>query len=155
MTLHRRQAFVDAPLAVVWELVGDPGRHPSWWPRVLEVSGERFEEGANYAQVTRNPFGARLHTRMQIDHLDDMHEIEMSCQTTGTRARWLLTEAEGGTFVEVELGLDPRSIGSRLFDSLLGPAYFRRWTERSLAGLRAAGEDAARERASGRPAAEG
>jgi hypothetical protein len=57
MSSHRQQAHLNAPLEVVWGLVGTPGRYPEWWPRVIEVRGERFEEGDEYAQVTKNPIG--------------------------------------------------------------------------------------------------
>jgi uncharacterized protein YndB with AHSA1/START domain len=35
MSGWRRQAVIDAPIEVVWELVGDPNRHPEWFPRVI------------------------------------------------------------------------------------------------------------------------
>lgn len=140
VSAHRRQVFLDAPLPVVWELVGNPERHPQWWPRVIHVHGRSFDEGANYAQVIRNPLGSKMESQMHIDRLEDMSEIEMSCNRTGTRARWLLTEAEGGTFVDVELGMNPIGAGNRIFDALLGRAYFRRWAEHSLKGLRSASE---------------
>ncbi|CAN5402057.1 hypothetical protein BH10ACT11_BH10ACT11_00610 [soil metagenome] len=135
--------FLEAPLSVVWNLVGDPERHPQWWPRVLEVSGQSFDEGSNYAQVVRNPLGGRLASRMHIDRLDDLREIQMSCNRTGTIAHWLLTEAEGGTFVEIELGMNPKNAGGRVFDAVLGRMYFQRWIETSLEGLRSASEAAA------------
>jgi hypothetical protein len=53
MSAYRRQAHLDASLEVVWGFVGTPSRYPEWWPRVVEVRGERFEEGDEYAQVTR------------------------------------------------------------------------------------------------------
>ena len=43
MSAHRQQALLDAPLEVVWGLVGTPSRHPEWWPRVIEARGERFD----------------------------------------------------------------------------------------------------------------
>ena len=58
MSVARRQALINAPPSKIWELVGDPRHHPEWWPRVVEVRGERFDEGDNYAQVTREPNGA-------------------------------------------------------------------------------------------------
>ena len=33
----RRQAFIEAPVEVVWDLIADVERHPEWWPRVIEV----------------------------------------------------------------------------------------------------------------------
>src|SRR3954453_2750631 len=72
MSAHRHQAHLEAPLEAVWELIGlpahlhqahweappegggeliaPPRRYPEWWPRVIEVRGERFEEGDEYAQ---------------------------------------------------------------------------------------------------------
>src|SRR5262245_18460850 len=48
MSAYRQQALLDAPLEEVWPLVGTPARHPEWWPRVIEVRGERFEQGDEY-----------------------------------------------------------------------------------------------------------
>ena len=143
----RRQALLDAPLQKVWELVGDPRRHPEWWPRVIEVRGERFDEGSNYAQVTRDPTGV-VTTDFVVERLDDMHEIQMRCITTGTYSRWLMTEARGGTFVDAEFGMDPTTVGNRVFAATAGRLYFRRWLEQSLEAL----EDAAeRERPASEP----
>ena len=50
---------------------------------------------------------ARIETTMAIEQLDDLREIHMRCTDTGTYARWLLTEAQGNTFVDVEFGMDP------------------------------------------------
>jgi uncharacterized protein YndB with AHSA1/START domain len=134
MSEVRQQVLIDAPLARVWELVGDPARHPAWWPRVVEVRGERFDEGDNYAQVTRAPAG-RIETTMIIERLKDMRQIHMRCTKTGTYAHWLMTEAQGGTFVDVELGMDPIGTRMRIFDATFGRLYFRRWMEQSLEAL--------------------
>lgn len=134
MSICRSQALIGAPPGKVWELVGDPRRHPEWWPRVIEVRGERFDEGSNYAQVTREPVG-RSETFMKVERLDDLREIQMRCTKTGTYSRWLLTEAQGSTFVDVEFGMDPLGLGYRLFDATLGKLYFRRWLDQSLAAL--------------------
>ena len=134
MSVSRRQALIKAPPERVWELVGNPGRHPEWWPRVIEVRGERFDEGSNYAQVTRTAAG-RLETTLSVERLDDMHEINMRCLDTGTYTRWLLTPARGDTFVDVEFGMDPRGATNRIFDITVGKIYFRRWLDQSLAAL--------------------
>ena len=57
MSAYRQQVHLDAPLEAVWSLVGAPSRYPEWWPRVIEVRGERFEQGDEYVQVTREPIG--------------------------------------------------------------------------------------------------
>jgi uncharacterized protein YndB with AHSA1/START domain len=138
MSAYRQQAHIDAPLEAVWALVGTPSRHPEWWPRVIEVRGERFEEGDEYAQVTKDPVGGRSETNFLLERCQELREIRMTCQLTGMYADWLLTPAQGGTFVEVEIGMQPRRLGDRIFDSSLGRIYFRRWTSESLEGLREA-----------------
>lgn len=138
MSSHRQHAHLDAPLEHVWELVGSPGRYPEWWPRVVEVRGERFEEGDEYVQVTRSPAGASTQTNFLVERRDDLREIRMSCKLTGMYADWQLTPAQGGTFVQVEMGLQPKRLGDRIFDKTLGQSYFRRWSSQSLDGLRRA-----------------
>jgi hypothetical protein len=137
MSAHRQQAHLEAPLDVVWRLVATPSRYPEWWPRVIEVRGERFEEGDEYAQVTKDLIGS-TETNFLLERRDNMREIRMSCQRTGMYADWLLTPAQGGTFVEVEMGMQPRRLGDRLFDRAAGRTYFRRWASQSLDGLREA-----------------
>jgi hypothetical protein len=134
MSACRSQALINAPPSRIWDLLGDPRRHPEWWPRVVEVRGERFDEGSNYAQVTRDLTGS-IETIMRVERLEDLRAIHMRCTSTGTYARWLLTEARGDTFVEVEFGMDPIGIGYRAFDATVGRLYFRRWLTQSLAAL--------------------
>jgi Polyketide cyclase / dehydrase and lipid transport len=144
MSAYRHQAYLHAPLDRVWALVASPNRYPEWWPRVIEVRGERFEEGDEYAQVTRNPIG-QVASNFMIDQREELREIRMTCELTGAYADWSLTEAQDGTFVNLEMGMQPKRLGDRLFDTAVGKRYFRRWSEESLKAL----EDAAqRERAS-------
>ena len=142
MSSHRTQAQFDAPLEEVWALVGAPNRYPEWWPRVIEVQGERFDEGDQYVQVTKEPIGT-AQSHFLIERREDLRELRMSCDLTGTYAHWLLTPAQGGTFVELEMGLQPKRIGDRLFDATVGRRYFRSWSEQSLVALQRA---ASRER---------
>jgi uncharacterized protein YndB with AHSA1/START domain len=135
MSVCRSQALINAPPSTVWDLVGDPRRHPEWWPRVVEVRGETFDEGSNYAQVTKQPSGRAAETTMTVDRLEDLREVRMRCTQTGMYARWLLTEAQGNTFVDVEFGMDPMNLGQRAFDAALGKLYFRRWLNQSLVAL--------------------
>ena len=136
MSAHRQHAHLDAPLEVVWGLVGTPSRYPEWWPRVIEVRGERFEEGDEYVQITKDPVGTAAETNFLLDRRDDLREMRMSCQLTGMYAHWQLTPAQGGTFVELEMGIQARRVGDRLFDLAAGRVYFRRWANQSLDGLR-------------------
>jgi len=135
---HRQQAYLEASLEDVWDLVGSPNRYPEWWPRVVEVRGQRFEEGDEYAQVTEDPVGGKSETNFLLERREDLREIRMSCDLTGMYADWLLTSAQGGTFVELEMGMQPKRMGDRVFDKTLGNSYFRRWSSQSLEGLRSA-----------------
>jgi uncharacterized protein YndB with AHSA1/START domain len=137
MSAHREQAHLDAPLEAVWDLVGTPGRYPEWWPRVIEVRGERFEEGDEWAQVTQTPSG-KTETNFLLERREDLRAIRMSCELTGTYAEWLLTPAAGGTFVELEMGMEPRGVRYRVIDLAIGRPYFRRWASESIDGLRGA-----------------
>ena len=62
----------------------------------------------------------------------------MRCLDTGTYAHWQLTPAQEGTFVGVELGMDPPGFSDRAFDRIVGKTYFRHWAEQSLDALRGA-----------------
>jgi Polyketide cyclase / dehydrase and lipid transport len=142
MSAYHQQAHIDAPLEVVWGFVGTPRRYPEWWPRVIEVRGERFEEGDEYVQITDGP-GGSAETSFLLERRENLREIRMSCLLTGMYAHWSLTEAQGGTFVDIEMGMQPKKLGPRVFDAALGRRYFRRWTEQSLIAL---DERACRER---------
>ena len=144
MSSVKRQAVIDAPVESVWDLVGNPQRHPEWFPRVVEVNGQRFEEGERYAQVTRS-HGNQVQSEFLIERLDDLHEIRFACQLSGMYADWRLTDAQGATFVDVEMGMEPKSTGDKMFDAVLGRLYFRRWLDQSIDALRrklANGDDA-------------
>jgi hypothetical protein len=73
MSTFREQAMIDTPVERIWELVGDPNRHPEWWPRVVEADCEDLTEGRIYRQVMRSPikFGMDPQTpgRRVIDRL--------------------------------------------------------------------------------------
>ena len=123
-----------------------PERYPDWWPRVIEVRGERFEQGDEFAQVVETPRG-RIESSFLLDRLEDLREVRMTCQLTGTYAHWTLTRAQGGTFVDVEMGMQPKRLGDRIADLAFGRSYFRTWSEQSLAAL----EEAARKESQGTP----
>ena len=134
MSEYREEALIEAPVSAVWDLVGNPDRYPEWWPRVLEVDGERYEEGEEYVQVT--DAGGKVETTFQIDRMEDLREIRMHCTLTGTYAHWQLTDAQGETFVNVSFGMDPIRVRDRLFDVVSGKRFFRKWASESLAALK-------------------
>jgi hypothetical protein len=74
-------------------------------------------------------------TNFLLERREDLRHIRMSCQLTGMYASWLLTPAKGGTFVELEMGMDPRRLSDRALDAALGKLYFRRWSEQSIETL--------------------
>jgi uncharacterized protein YndB with AHSA1/START domain len=138
VSTYRQQAHLDAPLERVWELVGTPTRYPEWWPRVIEVRGTRFEEGEEFAQVTEAPAGDLVESHFLLERRENLRGIRMSCLLSGLYAEWLLTRAAGGTFVELEMGMEPRRPEDRAFDAIEGKAHFRTWANQSLDGLRGA-----------------
>ena len=42
---------------------------------------------------------------------------------------------QGGTFVDVEFGMDPKGARNWIFDASLGKLFFRRWLDQSLTAL--------------------
>jgi uncharacterized protein YndB with AHSA1/START domain len=133
MPSARRQVMVDAPVERVWALIGDVNRHPEWWPRVEEVECDLLAEGCTYRQVTDKP-GGKVETTISIESLDDCHELAVRCLDTGMYARFLLTEAQQGTFVDGELGVEAHGV----IEKIATPTFIRRWIAQSLEGLRRA-----------------
>jgi uncharacterized protein YndB with AHSA1/START domain len=130
----RRHALIQAPIEQIWELVGNPARHPDWFPRVVEVRGDRFETGDVFVQVTRGPLGSQT-TSLQIDALEELRALQFHCTDTGMYSNWALTAAQEDTFVEAEFGMHPASLRYRLMDSTIGRVYFQRWLEESFRAL--------------------
>ena len=139
MSAARQQALFESSLEKVWPLIGDPRRHPEWWPRVIEVHGRQFEQGMEYRQITKMPLGSH-ETTLMIEHLDDLKSIRMRCLDTGTFSEWRVTPAQSNTFLEVELGMEPIGMAYRAFDATAGTVYFRRWLQESIDALRTAVE---------------
>ena len=71
---------------------------------------------------------------VEVERLEGCRELMIRCINTGTYCRWLLTEARGGTFVDAEFGMDPRTAGTRVFDVLAGKRYFRHWSDNHSTG---------------------
>jgi hypothetical protein len=134
MSCARQQALIEASPEAVWDLLGDPRRHPEWWPRVLETHVDEIAPGCTYRQITKGPVGT-LDTEISLDRLESCREVLIRCLDTGTYNRWLLTEAGGGTFVDAEFGMDPKALGNRIFDTIAGRRYFRSWLANSIEAL--------------------
>ena len=135
----RQQVVIDAPVERVWELVGDPNHHAAWWPKVVESECEEIEEGCRFRRVEK-VLGIEEENEFTIERLDDCHEITIYCADHGFRNRFLLTEAQGSTFVDAEFHSDPQQLGRRLLGAAGGNRFMRRWLEQSLEGLKGVAE---------------
>jgi hypothetical protein len=133
----RQQKLIGAPVRVVWDLVGDPNRHPDWWPTVVDAECEQLEQGCRYRAVVRSPSGrgADENHEFTVERLDDCHEVLIRCQDVGTYTRFLLTEARGSTFVDAQFGIEPQSVGMRAVATIAGRRILRRWLEETVESL--------------------
>lgn len=144
MASWKQQALIDAPVPEVWELLCDPARSPEWSEEATAVTGApiKIEKGMTLEKTTRGPLGIKATTPFQVKEFDDMHEIKMQCQVSGYYSHWTLTDAQGGTFTELELGFEPLDhkvpIPARAMTALHTKSYLRRTVERLLDGLRGA-----------------
>jgi uncharacterized protein YndB with AHSA1/START domain len=131
----RQQAYIEAPVEVVWDLLADVDRHPEWWPRVIAVECEGLEPGCTYRQVTQTPVG-KDNMKLQVDSMEDCRNLLIRCVNTGTFVHWTLTEAQEGTFVDATFGMEPLKLKYRAFDLALGRRFFRSWLQESLDAMR-------------------
>jgi hypothetical protein len=144
----RQQTLIEAPVEVVWGLVGDPNRHDQWWPTVVDSECDELEQGCRYRAVVKNPRGKEEEHTFLVEQLDDRREVVIRCVEIGTYTRFQLAEAQGGTFLDAEFGIDPQSTGMHVVSVLAGRRILRRWLEQSVDALEAAATDrsAGRER---------
>jgi uncharacterized protein YndB with AHSA1/START domain len=133
----RQQIHIDAAPEAIWQLVGDPNRHPEWWPEMLEVECADLKEGCRYRGVVKGPFGAAPHD-LVVDRYQDCSEVSISCDGTGVTTRYVLTRAQGGTFVQGCFTIEPNSIGMKVLGAVTGRRFMHSWLERSLENLRIA-----------------
>ena len=125
----------------MWELVGDPNRHAAWFPKVVEAECDGIEEGCSYRMVMKGPVGA-VEEMAVVESFEDCGEIKIRCET-GTYMLFKLVGIRGGTFVDVEFGMEPHAVQHRVFDRIAGKRYYSRWLEQSVDALRVAAERAA------------
>ena len=116
MSAHRAHAHLDAPLEAVGSLVGTPSPYPEWWPRVIEVRGERFEEGDEYAQVTKDPIGTdpeRLPARATRRPARDPDQLspDRPVRRTGSSRRPRAARSSRWRWAS-----EARRLGHRIFD---------------------------------------
>jgi hypothetical protein len=139
---HRRQTLIQAPPEQVWSLVGDPNRYPEWAGFAVEVTGlPEVIEGAEFGHTTRSPVIGTETTVFRVEQLDELHEIKLRCTRSGWYSRFLLTEAQGATFVDAEFGIEPTALQYRLLFGAIGRRHFTSVAIQSLDGLRSALEE--------------
>ena len=139
----RQQAFIDAPLDVVWKLASDPDRQTEWWPDTItfECIDGNFEQGCHVRNIQKRPWPmSDLETTLEVEQMVPGKELTIRCMDTGTYTRSVLTEGQGGTFVEMEAGNDPENLTVRLQVAMAGERLFRRWVEHALEGIKGAAE---------------
>jgi uncharacterized protein YndB with AHSA1/START domain len=125
------RAFINAPLDAVWELASDPDRQTEWWPDTIEFEciGGTFEQGCKVRNVNTRPWPmSNLETTLEVETFSPGREMTIRCMDTGSYTRAVLTEAQGGTYVECEeTATIPRT------------SSFGSWTRRSASASFAAG----------------
>ena len=144
MSHCRQQVFIDAPIDAVWELLSDVDRHQDWWAGVVEVECDGLEAGCTYRQVTMSPFKKPEEQRLHVENLEDCEALSIRCLDTGTFVRFALTEAQGGTFVDGEAGMESSKIPNRVWDAVAGKRWYRDWLAKSLDLMRDAAQGASR-----------
>jgi uncharacterized protein YndB with AHSA1/START domain len=136
----KQQAFVDAPVETVWALVGEPDRHPDWWPEWTAAECPDPSEGCRYRGVIKGLFGREEEHDLVIEHLEGWREISIRCEGTGVTTTFVLADAQGGTFVEGCFSIAPNSLGMKAIGAVAGRRLMRSWLERSLENLKRAAE---------------
>ncbi|MGH2923580.1 MAG: SRPBCC family protein [Solirubrobacterales bacterium] len=141
MSSWRHQALIDAPVKEVWALLEDPAGYPDWNSDTVAVTGTptAIETGSSFEVTGRGPMGMKTTTKYKVESREELRELRMRCQRTGYYSRWLLTPAQGGTFTEVELGVERTpSLNGRIAEAIHTKGYLRRAAEETLDNLRSA-----------------
>jgi hypothetical protein len=119
---YRHQALIEAPAEVVWEVVSDPRTHPDWWPDVVSVDApDELTEGTEYHRRSKPvPFVDAVDAVWVTERLEHLKEARFRCTVSGSWARFSLTPAQDHTYVELETGMDPTSLGWRIAKPFFG-----------------------------------
>jgi hypothetical protein len=133
----KEQTLIEAPVEDVWSLLEDPSRFEEWAD--VEVTGAptKIEKGSTLDIKGRTPFGFRSTTTFKVEELDELREIKLRCQTSGYYSHWLLTEAQGDTFAQIEYGVEPLpGLLARAVGAAHTKSHLRGIAHSSLDGLR-------------------
>jgi uncharacterized protein YndB with AHSA1/START domain len=140
MASWKQQVLIEAPVESVWGLLEDPARFPEWGGSV-EVTGvpTKIEKGSTFGFTAPGPLGLKGTTTFKVEEFEDLREIKLRCQTSGFYSHWLLTEARGNTFADVEYGVEPLpGLQARALGAMHTKRYLRRALEQTLDNLRRA-----------------
>ena len=122
-----------------WMSLGARQGKPRHLPSVVAGRGRDSRRDVRgwdvYTQVLGKFAGRRLEYTRIIDRRDELQELRWSCPTTGGFQRWLLTPAQGGTFMDVEMDSTARA-PVPAFDKSVGRWFIKRWAEQAIDGLR-------------------
>ena len=99
-------------------------------------SGARSSRLATHSHRWSGVAGRRLEYIRIIQRREELRELRWHCPTTGGFQHWFLTEAQGGTFVDMEMGIDPPAFRYEFFDKTVGRWVIKRWAEQAVNGLR-------------------
>jgi uncharacterized protein YndB with AHSA1/START domain len=141
MASWKQQALIEAPVEDVWALIADWNKYPEWNRDVVKVTGAPavMERGSTFELKGRGPLGIKATTPFTVEELDEMREMKVQCQVSGYYAHWLLTEARGNTFTEIELGVEPKKgLQARATGAIHTKGYLRRSVEQTIDNLRTA-----------------
>jgi hypothetical protein len=145
MASWRQQALIAAPVEEVWGLLTDWNEYPEWNSDVIEVTGPpaALERGSTFDMKTRGPLGLKATTPYRVEEFQEMREMKIQCQVSGFYVHYLLTEARGSSFTEVELGVEPKQgLQARATAAMHTKGYLRRAVEQTIDNLRnAVGRD--------------
>lgn len=138
MACWRQQALIEAPVEDVWGLIADPARFPEWNESV-EVTGvpTRIEKGSTFRRRAPTALGPKATATFEVEQFDEsLREIRLRCQLSGYYSHWYLTEAQGNTFADVEMGVEPHGLKERVWALPQTKGYLHRAVDASLDGLR-------------------
>lgn len=137
MPRAKQQTLLEAPVDRVWELLANPASYDQWAAEVLEVTGAptKVEKGTTFDMKSHGRLGTSV-TTFEVAELDELRQIKLKCQTSGYYSHWILTDARGDTFVDVEIGVEPIGIAGRALQLVETKGSFKRITDASLDGLR-------------------
>jgi uncharacterized protein YndB with AHSA1/START domain len=141
MSSCKQQVLIEAPVEQVWELLEDPAKYPEWSGDTVEATGvpTKVEVGSTFDLKSVGPMKLTATTTFEVDKFEDLREIKLHCQATGYYSHWLLTEAQGNTFADVELGIEPvPGLEARVIGAMHTKGYLRRALARTLDDLRGA-----------------